>query len=78
MVFRLVLVRHGQSVYNVDSKFTGWADVPLTSKGAAEVARVTSTALHTVNSLRLSLGCSCCEGRTLANAGRQVVEVKGV
>ena len=50
MVFRLVLVRHGQSVYNVDSKFTGWADVPLTSKGAAEVARVTREALLHVDS----------------------------
>ena len=46
MVFRIVLVRHGQSVYNVDSKFTGWTDVPLTGKGAAEVARVTREALH--------------------------------
>ncbi|MFE5078651.1 histidine phosphatase family protein, partial [Streptomyces halstedii] len=26
----LVLVRHGQSTANVEGRFTGWADVPLT------------------------------------------------
>jgi len=32
----LVLVRHGQSVWNQENRFTGWVDVELTPKGEAE------------------------------------------
>lgn len=32
----LVLLRHGQSQWNLENRFTGWADVPLTEKGEAE------------------------------------------
>ncbi len=32
----LVLVRHGQSAWNLENRFTGWWDVPLTDKGVAE------------------------------------------
>jgi len=30
---KLVLVRHGQSLWNLENRFTGWVDVPLTDKG---------------------------------------------
>ena len=30
---KLVLLRHGQSQWNLENKFTGWRDVPLTEKG---------------------------------------------
>lgn len=33
---KLVLVRHGQSTWNVDNLFTGWTDVDLSSQGVAE------------------------------------------
>lgn len=33
---KLVIVRHGQSVWNLENKFTGWVDVDLTSKGEEE------------------------------------------
>ena len=33
---KLVLVRHGQSVWNLQNRFTGWIDVPLTEKGKEE------------------------------------------
>lgn len=33
---RLVLIRHGQSAWNLENRFTGWWDVPVTEKGAAE------------------------------------------
>ena len=33
---KLVLVRHGQSVWNLENKFTGWTDVGLSSKGVEE------------------------------------------
>jgi 2,3-bisphosphoglycerate-dependent phosphoglycerate mutase len=32
----LVLVRHGQSLWNLQNRFTGWVDVPLTAKGREE------------------------------------------
>ena len=32
----LALVRHGQSLWNHENRFTGWVDVPLTEKGRAE------------------------------------------
>jgi 2,3-bisphosphoglycerate-dependent phosphoglycerate mutase len=32
----LVLIRHGQSVWNLENRFTGWWDVDLTDKGVAE------------------------------------------
>ena len=32
----LVLIRHGQSAWNLENRFTGWWDVDLTEKGVAE------------------------------------------
>lgn len=34
--FHLVLVRHGESTWNDENKFTGWYDCPLSKKGEAE------------------------------------------
>jgi len=33
---RLVLLRHGQSAWNLENRFTGWWDVDVTEQGAAE------------------------------------------
>tara|TARA_B100000989_G_scaffold35848_1_gene22762 strand:- start:738 stop:1367 length:630 start_codon:yes stop_codon:yes gene_type:complete len=33
---KLVLLRHGQSQWNLENRFTGWRDVPLTEKGIQE------------------------------------------
>jgi 2,3-bisphosphoglycerate-dependent phosphoglycerate mutase len=33
---KLILVRHGQSQWNLENRFTGWWDVDLTDKGVAE------------------------------------------
>lgn len=35
----LALVRHGQSLWNLENRFTGWVDVPLTDTGRAEARR---------------------------------------
>ncbi|MEO5888147.1 MAG: 2,3-diphosphoglycerate-dependent phosphoglycerate mutase [Anaerolineales bacterium] len=35
-MYKLVLVRHGQSVWNLENRFTGWTDVGLTELGRAE------------------------------------------
>ncbi|HEY5072587.1 MAG TPA: 2,3-diphosphoglycerate-dependent phosphoglycerate mutase [Caulobacteraceae bacterium] len=36
---RLVLLRHGQSRWNLENRFTGWVDVDLTAVGEAEATR---------------------------------------
>jgi len=36
---RLVLIRHGQSLWNLQNRFTGWVDVPLTATGEDEARR---------------------------------------
>ena len=35
-MIKLVLVRHGQSMWNLENKFTGWTDVELSEKGVEE------------------------------------------
>ena len=35
----LVLLRHGQSVWNAENLFTGWVDVPLSETGEQEARR---------------------------------------
>jgi 2,3-bisphosphoglycerate-dependent phosphoglycerate mutase len=37
--YRLVLLRHGESTWNAEGLFTGWVDVPLSERGAAEAGR---------------------------------------
>ena len=36
--YTLVLIRHGQSTWNLENRFTGWTDVGLTEQGRAEAA----------------------------------------
>jgi 2,3-bisphosphoglycerate-dependent phosphoglycerate mutase len=38
-MIKLVLVRHGESAWNKENRFTGWTDVDLSEKGLAEAAR---------------------------------------
>jgi len=35
-MYKLVLLRHGESTWNRENRFTGWTDVDLTDKGRAE------------------------------------------
>ena len=35
-VYTLVLLRHGQSTWNLENRFTGWTDVDLTEQGRQE------------------------------------------
>ena len=36
---KLVIVRHGESAWNLENKFTGWTDVPLSAKGEEEAKK---------------------------------------
>ena len=36
----LILVRHGQSIWNLEKRFTGWVDIDLTEKGKLEASYV--------------------------------------
>ena len=35
-MYKIILIRHGESVWNKENRFTGWVDVELTEKGEAE------------------------------------------
>ncbi|MGZ3771114.1 MAG: 2,3-diphosphoglycerate-dependent phosphoglycerate mutase [Bdellovibrio sp.] len=38
-MYKLVLVRHGESIWNQENRFTGWQDVDLSEKGRAEAIK---------------------------------------
>ncbi|GAA5784834.1 2,3-bisphosphoglycerate-dependent phosphoglycerate mutase [Chitiniphilus shinanonensis] len=38
-MYQLVLIRHGQSAWNLENRFTGWVDVDLTEQGIEEARR---------------------------------------
>jgi len=38
----LILVRHGQSIWNLEKKFTGWVDIALTEEGKSEAKKAGS------------------------------------
>lgn len=42
-VFKLVLVRHGESLWNQENRFTGWKDVNLSQKGVLEAQNAGKT-----------------------------------
>ncbi|MFT3755919.1 MAG: 2,3-diphosphoglycerate-dependent phosphoglycerate mutase [Pseudoxanthomonas sp.] len=71
MTRKLVLLRHGQSQWNLENRFTGWVDVDLTEQGRAEAATAgklmkdeglhfdvahTSTLKRAIRTLNLALG----------------------
>lgn len=41
--YHIYMVRHGESIWNLDSKFTGWTDIPLTNNGVNEAKRIGDT-----------------------------------
>ena len=38
-MIKLILVRHGQSIWNAENRFTGWVDVDLSEKGKEEAKK---------------------------------------
>ena len=58
----LILMRHGQSVWNATDRFTGWVDVPLTEKGieeaiqgGKEIAHLPIDEVHTSTLIRAQM-----------------------
>ena len=41
-MFKLVLVRHGESTWNRENRFTGWTDVPLSEQGVREAHEIST------------------------------------
>ena len=69
--FELILLRHGESTWNEEGRFTGWVDVDLTERGADEAVRAgellatrgllpdvvhTSVLLRAIRTAELALG----------------------
>lgn len=42
-MYKLVLLRHGESTWNKENRFTGWTDVPLSEKGIEEAHKAGQT-----------------------------------
>ena len=60
---QLVLVRHGQSAWNLENRFTGWWDVDLTEKGEAE-ARAAGRALKAAG-IDFDFACASVQTRAI-------------
>lgn len=57
-MIKLVLLRHGESIWNLENRFTGWTDVDLTPKGleeAKEAARLLNEGGYTFDVAHTSL-----------------------
>jgi 2,3-bisphosphoglycerate-dependent phosphoglycerate mutase len=37
---KVIVIRHGESIWNQDSKFTGWTNIPLTNKGKVDATNI--------------------------------------
>ena len=72
----LILLRHGESAWNREQRFTGWADVGLTAEGEAQVLQAARARGRAGLRRRLYLGAaalhalrsSCCSTRWAAPA----------
>ncbi|HCB13743.1 MAG TPA: phosphoglyceromutase, partial [Gammaproteobacteria bacterium] len=42
-MYKLVLIRHGESQWNMENRFTGWVDVDLSDKGREEAKKAGQT-----------------------------------
>ena len=60
---KLVLLRHGQSVWNLDNRFTGWFDCDLSEEGEKE-----ARAAGMLNHPNCEGGCRCSIHRQDAHA----------
>ena len=67
-VTKLVLVRHGESQWNNENRFTGWYDVDLSEKGVSE-AKAAGKLLK-AEGFSLYLRAETCHPHPVERAGR--------
>ncbi len=70
---KLILLRHGQSQWNLENRFTGWEDVPLTTKGINE-AKIAGKLIKE-NNIRIDLIFSSVLVRAYETARLAVIEI---
>ena len=61
-MYKLILVRHGESVWNKENRFTGWTDVDLSERGEEEARRAGElikkhALVRSIFWQKLSIGC---------------------
>ena len=73
---KLVLIRHGQSVWNAENRFTGWTDVDLSEKGVLEaeaagdsLAEIRFDVVHTSGLRRAQRTAEIIIGRNTHSSG---------
>ena len=44
--YRILLARHGESIWNHDSKFTGWTNIPLSTNGVQEAFDISNALIN--------------------------------
>ena len=54
-VYKLVLIRHGESEWNASNQFTGWTDVDLTNLGVNEAVAAGKLLKDEVRFIRINL-----------------------
>ena len=55
----LILIRHGQSTWNLEKRFTGWVDVDLTENGKLEAEKAGELIKKRISKLMLiTLPCN--------------------
>ena len=76
-MYKLVLLRHGESTWNKENRFTGWTDVDLSEKGLQEAKEGGPGAEGGRLHLRpgLHLGAEARHPHALAGAGRDGPDV---
>jgi hypothetical protein len=79
MTHRLVLLRHGESAWNKENRFTGWTDVDLTEKGTEEARRAGQLLLEGGYTLSGLASASAAQARLSPSraADRAIAKVAG-
>ncbi len=70
---KLILLRHGQSQWNLENRFTGWKDVPLTTQGMNEA--IAAGKIIKRNNIRIDLIFSSVLQRANETARLAVIEI---
>ena len=65
---KLILLRHGQSLWNLENRFTGWEDVPLTALGEEEAREAAALLVTEEPSMKIDVVYSSVLSRCIRTA----------